>query len=71
VSRFLAEQGSTYRRWEWPRTDLNEVEAEWGFDPVLLTDLTALCEAEGFRLRRLTFPHAQALSAPVAELYRA
>ncbi len=71
VSRFLAEQGSAHRRWEWPRTDTQGVEAEWGFERALLTNLAALCDAEGFALRRLSFPHAQTLSAPVAELYRA
>jgi hypothetical protein len=71
VRRFLTEQGSAHQRWTWPPTDTRAVEAEWGFDPALLTDLAALCEIEGFRLRRLTFPHAQALSTPVAELYRA
>ncbi len=70
VSQFLAQQGSVHTGWEWPRTDAMDVEAEWGFDSALLTDLAPLCRAEGFQLRRLTFPHAQTLSAPVAELYR-
>jgi hypothetical protein len=71
VRRFLAEHGSAHRSWEWPHTDGEGPEAEWGFEPALLSELDEFCRAEGFRLQRLTFPHAQALSGPVAEMYRA
>lgn len=66
VARFLAEQGARRRRWDAPAADGESPEAEWGFDPALLTGLAEL----GVRLERLSFPRADALSGPVAQLYR-
>ncbi|HEV2782764.1 MAG TPA: hypothetical protein VGX25_25510 [Actinophytocola sp.] len=71
VTAFLAEQGSELFAWDGPAPDAVSPEAEWGFDSALLPDLTELCAQRGFALERLTFPHADALSGPVAELYRA
>lgn len=70
VAQFLAEQGSRRRRWDAPAADGESPEAEWGFDPALLPDLAAVCAERGLRLERLSFPRADALSGPVAELYR-
>lgn len=70
VAAFLAEQGSRHRSWDAPRPDSRSPEAEWGFDPGLLGDLATLCAAEGWSLERLTFPRADVLSGPVAELHR-
>ncbi|MBB4912758.1 hypothetical protein [Actinophytocola algeriensis] len=70
VAEFLAEQGAERRAWDPPPADGDSPEAEWGFDPALLGDLEDLCRAEDRRLDRLTFPRADALSGPVAELYR-
>jgi hypothetical protein len=66
VARFLAEQGARRRQWDPPAADGESPEAEWGFDAALLPDLAKL----GVRLERLSFPRADALSGPVAELYR-
>ncbi|WP_158883666.1 hypothetical protein [Amycolatopsis anabasis] len=70
VAQFLAEQGSAWRAWDAPPPDGASPEAEWGFDDALLPGLARLCDAEGWSLERLNFPHPDALSAPVAELYR-
>jgi hypothetical protein len=70
VAAFLAEQGARRRAWDPPVADGESPEAEWGFDPALLPELEDLCGAEGWRLDRLAFPRADALSGPVAELYR-
>ncbi|MCT2584574.1 hypothetical protein [Actinophytocola gossypii] len=70
VAAFLDEQGARRRAWDAPLADGDSPEAEWGFDPALLPDLEDLCGAEGWRLDRLAFPRADALSGPVAELYR-
>jgi hypothetical protein len=70
VAAFLAEQGAERRAWDPPPADGDSPEAEWGFDPALLPDLQELCGAEDRRLDRLAFPRADALSGPVAELYR-
>jgi hypothetical protein len=50
---------------------LDSPEAEWGFDPALNAELSRLCRAMDRPLERLSFATAQALSGPVAELYRA
>lgn len=70
VERFLAQHGSPHSRWDAPPADSSSPEAEWGFDPALLPDLAGLCEQQGWRLERLRFDHPDALSAPVAQLYR-
>lgn len=71
VARFLTERGSSHRTWRSPPADVDSPEAEWGFDRDLLPDLTRLCDRHGWRLERLRFPASDALSAPVAEIYRA
>lgn len=70
VAEFLAEQGARRRSWDPPAADGESPEAEWGFDPALLPDLADLCRSRGWSLERLSFPHADVLSGPVAELYR-
>lgn len=71
VARFLSEYGSPLRSWDAPEPDSESPEAEWGFDLALLPELARLCAARGWALERLSFPTAQALSGPVAELHRA
>jgi len=70
VRDFLATQGSSYTRWTPPTIDGESPEAEWGFEPALLDDLAQACAGQDRRLLRLSFPHAQTLSAPVSEAYR-
>jgi hypothetical protein len=70
VAAFLAEQGADRRAWDPPAADGESPEAEWGFDAALMPDLEELCRAEGWQLERVPFPRADALSGPVAELYR-
>jgi hypothetical protein len=70
VAAFLAEQHARRRAWDAPPADGESPEAEWGFDPALLPGLRDLCGAEGWQLDHLDFPRADALSGPVAELYR-
>jgi hypothetical protein len=70
VTAFLAEQGAARSTWDAPAADAQSPEAEWGFDHALLDDLATLCADTGWALERLSFPRADALSGPVAELYR-
>jgi hypothetical protein len=70
VAEFFAEQGVARRSWDPPPADGESPEAEWGFDPALLSDVRDLCRTEGFALSRLSFPRADAISGQVAELYR-
>ncbi|MGW0480464.1 hypothetical protein [Nonomuraea sp. NPDC003214] len=67
IARYLARYGSPYRHWDAPEPDGDSPEAEWGFEPELLDDLTA---AAG-RVVRLGFPGPEALSPAVADLHRA
>jgi hypothetical protein len=48
VSAFLAEHGARHSTWDAPAADALSPEAEWGFDPALLSDLTALSADEGW-----------------------
>jgi hypothetical protein len=70
VAAFLAEQGARRRTWDPPPADGDSPEAEWGFDDAILPGLENLCRTEGFALDRLSFARADALSGPVADLYR-
>ncbi|MGI5291573.1 hypothetical protein ACQEVF_50835 [Nonomuraea polychroma] len=70
VSDYLGRYGSPRRAWDYPPTDGDSPEAEWGFEPELLTDLTELAERNQWRLVRMRFPEPEALSPVVADLYR-
>jgi hypothetical protein len=70
VAEFLAAQGAARSTWDAPAADADSPEAEWGFDRALLGDLVGLCRSAGWALDRLSFPRADALSGPVADLYR-
>lgn len=45
-------------------------EAEWGFDPGLLDDLRELAEQRRWRLVEISYVEPEALSIPVAEIFR-
>jgi hypothetical protein len=62
VAAYLARYGSPLRAWDAPEPDATAPEAEWGFEPDLLTDLSPDV--------RLRFAEPEDLSRPVAELYR-
>jgi len=70
VSTFLEAQGSPLKGWDAAPTDEHQPEAEWGFAPELADDVRRLAQAEGYRFRRLSFDHPEALSPFVADLYR-
>ncbi|MCP2260662.1 Acireductone dioxygenase (methionine salvage), cupin superfamily [Streptoalloteichus tenebrarius] len=70
ISRFLAEQGATVRRWDPPPPDREAPEAEWGFEPALMDDVNLLAQRYGFRVRRVVVDHPEELSPPVADLFR-
>jgi hypothetical protein len=57
-------------RWTAPPADDEAPEAEWGFEPALRDDIEAFADRHGYRVTRLAFDSPEALSAPVAELYR-
>jgi hypothetical protein len=70
VADYLRRYGSPHRRWDYPPADGESPEAEWGFEPALLPDLSELAARNGWRLVRMSFPEPEHLSPPVADLYR-
>lgn len=70
IAGFLRRERSERRRWTTPVPDGESVEAEWGFEPGLATDIEAFAHDAGFRVRHLAFDHADDLSPFVADLYR-
>jgi hypothetical protein len=70
VARFLGDQGADVRRWEFPTTDEESPEAEWGYEPAMDADIHAFADAEGYRVTRLRFPTPESPSALVADIYR-
>lgn len=70
IARYLAEQGSPWRRWEPPKPDGRRPEAEWGFDPAIRPDVQRVAARSGYDVRQLVMPEPQDASGMVAELYR-
>jgi hypothetical protein len=70
VAEYLRRYGSTQTAWQYPPTDGEAPEAEWGFEPALLEELAALAAENHWRLARFRFAHPEDLSPAVAELYR-
>ncbi|MGW3353172.1 hypothetical protein ACWDA3_58625 [Nonomuraea rubra] len=71
VADYLRRYGSPYRAWDYPPSDGDSPEAEWGFEPDLLADLSELAERNRWRLVRMRFAEPEDLSPVVADLYRA
>ncbi len=70
IARFLHRRGSRHHHWNPPEPNGYWLESEWGFDPALAEDIEQFAAEHGFRVRRIVFDHAQALSDLVADLYR-
>ncbi|SDS11028.1 hypothetical protein [Actinopolymorpha singaporensis] len=70
VTAFLHEQGSPRSRFAAPEPDGRSPEAEWGFDPLLGQDVADWAERHGRSHVRVRIPSPQALSGPVARLFR-
>ncbi|MFB9236457.1 hypothetical protein ACFFWC_12995 [Plantactinospora siamensis] len=63
--------GGDRRRWDPPQPDGPPDQAEHGVEPGLEADLRAWAHAAGRPLHRVLFPRPEALSAAVADVYRA
>lgn len=70
VADLLARYGAERRGWDPPPADGESPEAEWGLQPALLDDLTALARQQRFALDVLRFDAPQRLSPAVADLHR-
>ncbi|MET9022997.1 hypothetical protein ABZV93_23740 [Actinopolymorpha sp. NPDC004070] len=70
VTAFLREQGSPRSRFAAPEPDGRSPEAEWGFEPALGEDVADWAERHGRAHVRVRIPSPQALSGPVARLFR-
>lgn len=70
VDAFLAKRPEDDAAWKAPEPDDTAPEAEWGFEDVLLDDVTRFADDHRYAVHRLSFQDPRALSAPVADLYR-
>ncbi len=70
VAEYLARYESPYRTWDGPEPTERVPEAEWGFEPALLDDITRVARERHYRVVRMRFPEPQSLSPLVADLYR-
>ncbi|MER7011929.1 hypothetical protein ABT324_10925 [Saccharopolyspora sp. NPDC000359] len=70
VADLLRRYGARRSSWRPPEPDEQAPEAEWGFEPELLTDLREAAHQHRFSLRRLRFDHPEQLSPVVADLHR-
>ncbi len=70
VTRFLGYHNSHVRRWDAPKPDSEQPEAEWGFDSMLTNDIERIARENGFRVRNIKYLEPEQPSPFVAELYR-
>ena len=70
VTAFLREQGSPRSRFAAPEPDGRGPEAEWGFEPALGKDVADWAARHGRAHVRVRIASPQALSGPVARLFR-
>jgi hypothetical protein len=70
VAEYLRLYHSHRRRWEPPPPDGLRPEAEWGFEPMLRSDIRRLAHRRGWRVRHIVFEEPEHLSPFVADLYR-
>jgi hypothetical protein len=70
VEKFLEHYNSHVRRWDSPRPDSEQPEAEWGFDRNLMGDIERIATQNGFKVKNYSFYEPEHPSPFVAELYR-
>ena len=70
VANLLRTHGSRRTKWEWPPTDIQAPEAEWGFEPAWREEILDLARQRGWRVQRLIFDRPEAISPLVADFYR-
>ncbi|HET6158582.1 MAG TPA: hypothetical protein VFE34_09575 [Dongiaceae bacterium] len=68
---YLARYRASRTRWDPPEPNDVAPEAEWGFEPALLRDLSSLAESCGWRLVRIRFEDPEAFSLMTAAIHRA
>jgi hypothetical protein len=71
VRAYLARYGVRRTGWDPPEPNDLAPEAEWGFEPSLLGELSSLADARGWRLVRLRFEDPEALSLLTVAIHRA
>lgn len=71
VREYLARYGIDRARWDPPEPNDTAPEAEWGFEPALIGELSALADTHRWRLIRIQFENPEALSWLAARTYEA
>jgi hypothetical protein len=71
VRRYLARYGVNRTAWRPPLPDDAAPEAEWGFEPALMDDISVLAETRGWRIIGIAFDHPEAPSPLAAVIYSA
>jgi hypothetical protein len=71
IADYLARYRVRRTHWNPPKPDDTAPEAEWGFDPALIDDITALAGVHGWRVVVLDFENPESLSWLAAAVYRA
>lgn len=69
VAEFLAREGADARSWQFPPTDGEAPEAEWGYEPALTADVEEFAARHGYRVVELRFPGPESPSRLVADAY--
>jgi hypothetical protein len=57
-------------KWEWPPTDTEAPEAEWGFEAGWREEIESMAQQRGWRVIRMVFNQPEDLSPLVADFYR-
>jgi hypothetical protein len=67
---YLRDGGAARTRVRPPTPDRHAAEAEWGFADPLRNSITSWAATHGHPVRHIAYPEPEALSAPIADLYR-
>ncbi len=70
VERLLRPHGSRRTKWDWPPTDTEAPEAEWGFEAGWREEIESTARQRGWRVIRMVFNQPEDLSPLVADFYR-
>lgn len=70
VRHFLKQAGASIDQWKAPKTDREMPEAEWGFVPEIMDNITRLAKERGYKIRQIHFYESEDFSPYVADLYR-
>lgn len=70
TKEFLSRMGKGVQKWNSPKPDSKEPEAEWGFEKKLMNDIEDFLFQKDMEGMQIIFEHPQAMSSIIANVFR-